>query len=272
MQEKLNAYLKDWQLEQPELIAETNTSHVYRVNRGDEILALKLLNPIGMADEWGGALALDYYAEQGAVKIFEHDEGAHLLEYLDGDDLIPLVDAGEDDKATAISTEVLNKLHQSQGEIPAIRHLKSWFQALFDKAKADEIAGIDSIFRRAAPLARDLLDNPRGQVVLHADIHHANIRYSQRGYLAFDPKGIYGERSYDAANMLYNPRPEIAVDETRLFRAAGILAKALNLDYQRYLKFAYAYGCLSAAWTLESEDGDASSTLSIATMLEEAIN
>jgi streptomycin 6-kinase len=273
MQDKLKHYMELWDLKNPQLIAETFMSHVYRVEANGEILAIKVLSEDGAYDEVGGALALAYYGGNGAAQLTRYDEGAHLLEYLDGGDLIPLVEAGQDEEATRISAEVITKLHEQGGQVPELRSLKRWFRSLFEKAKADEVAGIESIYRRAVPVANELLANPEKEVVLHADIHHANIRHhSKRGWLAIDPKGIYGERTYDAANMLYNPNDAVSEDETRLFRTAGILAKALNLDSQRYLKFAYAYGCLSAAWSLEGDDAEgAASTLKIAAMLEEAI-
>ena len=269
MQDKLEHYLELWSLKNPELIAETFMSHVYRVEANGEILAIKLLSEDGAYDEIGGAIALNYYAGKGAARLFRYDEGAQLLEYLDGGDLIPL----EDDEATKIAAQVINQLHEKRGNVPELRSLKRWFRSLFEKAKADEVAGIESMYRRAVPIVNELLANPQDEVVLHADIHHANIRrHTKRGWLAIDPKGIYGERSYDAANMLYNPSQEVAEDESRLFRTAGILAKELNLDTQRYLKYAYAYGCLSAAWSLEGDDEDnAASSLIIAGMLEEAI-
>lgn len=269
MQDKLEHYLNLWSLKNPELIAETFMSHVYRVEADSEILAIKVLSEDGAYDEVGGALALEYYAGKGAARLLRYDEGAQLLEYLDGGDLIPVFD----DEATKIAAQVINQLHEARGKAPELRSLKRWFNALFDKARADEEAGIESIYRRAVPIANELLANPEREVVLHADIHHANIRHhARRGWLAIDPKGIFGERTYDAANMLYNPTKEIAEVETRLFRTAGLLAKELNLDYQRYLKYAFAYGCLSAAWSLEGDDAEgAASALRIAGMLEEAI-
>jgi streptomycin 6-kinase len=270
MQEKLQYYLAAWDLDAPQLIAETFSSYVYRVEAKGEVLALKVLTDDGTYDEGGGALALEYFDGHGAVRIMRYDKGAHLLEFVAGEDLIPMVEAGQDDKATKISAEVLNKLHQKRGKTPELRSLRSWFNGLFEKAKADEFAGTESIFRRGAVLAEMLLSSPIQETVLHADIHHANMRYhAQRGWLAFDPKGIYGERTYDACNMLYNPNRAICEDETRLFRTAGILSKELHLDTQRYLQYAFAYGCLSAAWSLEMEGEDAQPALTIAGMIEE---
>jgi streptomycin 6-kinase len=85
--------------------------------------------------------------------------------------------------------------------------------------------------------------------VLHGDIHHYNIRYSPRGWLAFDPKGVVGERTYDCANALCNPvMPELVHNETRLLNNAAILADALELELGRVLAFTFIYACLNASW------------------------
>ena len=89
--------------------------------------------------------------------------------------------------------------------------------------------------------------------MLHGDIHHRNIRQSTRGWLAFDPKGLVGERIYDCANTLCNPAmPELVHNEIRLLTNAAILADTLALDLSRLLAFTYAYACLNASWWSES--------------------
>ena len=79
-----------------------------------------------------------------------------------------------------------------------------------------------------------------------------DIRQSSRGWLAFDPKGLVGERTYDCANTLCNPvMPELVHNETRLLTNASILADRLSLDPWRVLAFTYAYACLNASWWLQ---------------------
>jgi streptomycin 6-kinase len=188
------------------------------------------------------------------------DEGAHLLEYVGGEDLIPMVKRGEDQQATAIISDVLNQLHRAPIETPdGLRPLKRQFRSLFQKAEQDQQAGMESIFRRAEPIARALLEHPREERALHGDIHHANIRYhAERGWLAFDPKGLYGERTYDAANTLCNPMdmPELVVNAARLLANAEILARGLGIEVSRILAFVYVYACLSASWSLEDSGED----------------
>nr|PZN49838.1 MAG: hypothetical protein DIU68_19345 [Chloroflexota bacterium] len=274
MPERLDSYLAAWGLSDPKPLAQTVTSHVYTVSYKGTTAVLKLLTDAGW-EERTGARALDYYGGHGAVRIFRYDDHAQLLEYVDGEDLIPLVKRGEDERATEIIANVLNKLHQSQPgvHLPALTPLRKWFRQLFARADRDRQQGVESIFVRAATVAGKLLSESEPPHVLHGDIHHENIRYSaRRGWLAFDPKGLLGERAFDAANTLYNPvaMPALIEDEARLLRNAGILSRALGIDFNRLLSFAFVYGCLSAVWWLD--DGkEPGSELRIAGIIERHI-
>jgi streptomycin 6-kinase len=247
---KLNSYLAAWDLSNPQLLTQTATSHIYTVTHDTETVVLKLLSPLE-TEEQRGALALRYFDGRGAVRLLRYDEGAHLLEYATGDELVTLVEHGEDQNATRIIAQLIKQLHSVPQDAPrdGLLPLERWFGELFTKAAADRQAGIESIYVRSAALTERLLADQREVRVLHGDIHHRNIRQSLRGWLAFDPKGVVGERTYDCANTLCNPvMPELVHNETRLLTNAAILADMLALDLSRVLAFTYAYACLNASW------------------------
>jgi streptomycin 6-kinase len=271
MSDQLTHYLNLWNLSNPQLLAQTVTSHIYIVTFGKTRAALKLLTPMGTKDERNGAVALRYFNGHGAVQLFREDEQAHLLEYVDGEDLTALVKRNEDEQATEIIADVLNKLHAvrtSTQDITSLTPLSLWFRSLFQKAESDQHT--HSIYVRAARLAEKLLATPHDVHVLHGDIHHENIRHhSERGWLAFDPKGLLGERSYDAANTLCNPldMPTLVENERRLLKNAEILAEKAGFDHSRLLAFVFVYACLSASWTLE-DGGNPRHALRIAEIVE----
>jgi len=247
---KLSYYLNAWNLSNPQLLTQTATSHIYTVTHDTETVVLKLLSP-SETDEQRGALALRYFDGHGAVRLLRYDESAHLMEYAAGDELVTLVERGEDENATRTIAQVIEQLHSVPQDAPrdGLFMLDRWFGELFNKATADRQAGIESIYVRSASLARRLLADQREVRVLHGDIHHRNIRQSARGWLAFDPKGVVGERTYDCANTLCNPAmPEIVHNEARLLTNAAILADTLAIDLSRLLAFTYAYACLNASW------------------------
>ena len=252
---KLNYYLAAWNLSNPQFLTQTMTSHIYTVTHDTETVILKLLSP-SETEEQRGAVALRYFDGRGAVRLLRYDEGAHLMEYAAGDELVTLVEHGEDENATRIIAQVIKQLHSVPQDAPrdGLFMLDRWFGELFNKAAADRLAGIESIYVRSASLTQRLLADQREVRVLHGDIHHRNIRQSSRGWLAFDPKGVVGERTYDCANTLCNPvMPELVHNKTRLLTNAAILADTLAIDLSRVLAFTYAYACLNAScWSLRT--------------------
>ncbi len=270
----LNDYLAAWDLASPQLLAQTATSHIYTVTHATETVVLKVLAPLE-TEEQTGALALRYFAGHGAVRLLRADQGAQLMEYAPGDELVTLVERGDDEQATRIIAQVIEELHgvPQDGPHDGLFGLERWFAALFRQAAADRQAGVESIYRRSAALTERLLGDQREVRVLHGDIHHRNVRQSARGWLAFDPKGLVGERAYDCANTLCNPvMPELVHNEARLLTNAAILADTLAIDLGRVLAFTYAYACLNASWWLRSDAEPAQEiiewSLKVATIVE----
>jgi streptomycin 6-kinase len=246
-------YLASWQLTAPEPMAETPTSRVSSVLRGGRRVVLKVLKPRGN-EERIGALALEYFGGDGAVRLLAHDDQAQLLELAPGPHLSEMVRAGRDREATQVIAGVLERLHADRPHaVPSgLSTLRERFSALFTVAR--DVSGRDAdIFGRGARLAERLLSSPRDERVLHGDLHHDNVReHPQRGWLAFDPKGIWGERTYDACNTFLNPWTEVESFFTRerTRQRAGDLAGALKLPFDRLLGYVLAHACLSAAWSL----------------------
>lgn len=264
MSERLSSYLTSWALSDPHPLAQTPTSDVFTVSYAGTTAVLKLLKPYGV-EERSGAEALRHFDGHGAIRLLRSDEWGQLLEYAGGDSLVTLVDRGEDTASTQIIADVLRQLHSIplHGAGEGLLRLDRRFRALSKKAQADRRAGVESIYARGATVAAELLADPREVRVLHGDIHHANIRQSPRGWLAFDPKGIVGERTYDCANTLCNPfrgtprRDPLVHNEARLLGNAEILAQELRIALDRILAYTFAYACLSATWSLNIGDGDA---------------
>ena len=253
MTANLNHYLRLWNLSDPELLAQSPRAVVYSVVQNGEKVVLKLFTPIGVEDEADGLVALRYFAGHGAVRLLAHAGRAHLLEYAGDQDLAQMVYRGDDLAAAAVIAGVLNELHRPRPGVPTpqLRTLPQRFRSLFSTAAQDEAAGGESIYVRAARVARRLLAHPQDECVLHGDIQHHNIRlHPLRGWLAYDPKGLYGERLYDAANTLCNPAnaPDRVLSEERLLQVSQVLADEMGVDVERLRAFVFAFACLSASW------------------------
>lgn len=168
-----------------------------------------------------------------------------------------LVRSGKDDQATEMICELLNQIHFDRRERTGrnLTSLEERFSKLFLRAEKDDQTGVkNSLFIEAAREAKELLRNQQDMVVLHGDVHHENILCSKkRGWLLIDPKGLYGDRAFDALNVLFNPpeMPEVVLCEERLVRTAEALSRGLKIDLNKLWRFAFAYGCLAMVWCLE---------------------
>jgi len=149
----------------------------------------------------------------------------------------------EDGAATAILCAAVGKLHGPRPAPPSVPPLRELFNALLE-GREPRLAG-------ARRVAWDLLDQPRDVVLLHADIHHANVLdFGVAGWLAIDPWGYRGERTYDYANILRNPDPERVIQPGRFDRGRALIAELGRLDPDRLLRWTYAHAGLAAAWEI----------------------
>lgn len=253
----MQVFPERWKLSAPELIAETFSSRIWKVARDDGSVAIvKDLKPFDdVADELRGEHFLAWRRGEGAVRLYGRDGHRMLLEYA-GDRLLSqhLAEHG-DDAATAIAAEVMTRLFSASGHAPPpdLQPLRERFASLFRTAKTDRDTSVDSLYVEAAAIAERLLADPHDARPLHGDLHHDNILFGPRGWLAIDPKGVIGDPGFDAANMFYNPlgRDDLCLDPRRITHMAEVFGKTLGQSPKAILDHAIAYGCLSAAWHRE---------------------
>jgi streptomycin 6-kinase len=274
--ERLNKYMTKWQLSDAVHYDETHTSQIYVVTYQEKPAILKLLHA-DETEEKRSAIALRYFNGHGAVQLYRSDPGAQLLEYAFDPELATLVRRDQDEDATHILAGVIRELHSvpqdklTDGLIP----LPQWFRTLFTQADSDQQNEVNSIYIHGALIAEKLLAAPQDIRVLHGDVHHYNIRQSERGWLAFHPKGLVGERTYDCVNALCNPAmTELAHNKKRLLRNAEIFVNDLDLEKQRILDFTFAYCCLNASQWIGRMNGEKFINwyLKIARMIEDLID
>jgi streptomycin 6-kinase len=195
----------------------------------------------------GGAL-MAWWEGDGAAKVLARHGDALLLERATGSrSLAAMAAAGQDDDASRILCAVARRLHAPRSTpLPELVPLAHWFEALSPAARTH-----GGLLAAADATARTLLAEPRDVVVLHGDIHHGNVLDGgERGWLAIDPKGLSGERTFDFVNILRNPDAATALQPGRFDRQAALLADAATIDRHRLLQWTLAFAGLSAAWHL----------------------
>lgn len=245
-----------WSLSKTVLVAETDTSLLYRVEQnGREPAALKLLKPgaAGAGEARGGDL-LAWYGGEGAVTVFDSIEGAVFMEWVDGQSLGDLARAGKDQEATLALAEVAERLHlPRENDPPELIPLRAHFDALFESRSVVWPRMGRDLLARSVGIAHRLFDKPAPQRPLHGDLHHDNILRAARGWLAVDPKGLYGDPVYDLAPAFMNPidAPKLAADPARVMRLTDVFCARLGFKPKRLLGFAAVHAALSACWAIE---------------------
>ncbi len=260
MNQRLPSFPASWNIEAAKQIADTPAGMVYEVTLGDGSLAVaKALKDKVLTDSLRGADFIEWRAGVGCVKLLDRSDDIILMEHAGSETLRDvLFRDGNDDATTEIAADVLLHYHQPSTRPPpsSLLTLPQYFESLFRKAGLDRTDGIESPYMEAASLAEELIGRQSDIRPLHGDLHHENIMRSARGWIIIDPAGLIGDAALDVANMFSNPldRFDLTRSEARIASMASIFAKALKRDERVLLQYAFAYGCLSAAW--HDEDGN----------------
>ena len=207
-------------------------------------------------DEQRGNDLMAWWQGAGAAPVLAHDREAILLERArPGRSLADLVDAGDDIAATRQICHVAARLHGHRAsDRPRLRLLDDWFRDLSAVApsRGDWLA-------RCAASARALLADPRDPMPLHGDLHHGNVLdFGAKGWRAIDPKGLFGERTFDFAALFLNPdlagRPRRHADLPHILaQRVDLVARTASLDRLRLIRWIHAWCGLSALWFLEDK-------------------
>ncbi|WP_068313732.1 aminoglycoside phosphotransferase family protein [Polycladidibacter hongkongensis] len=256
--------LNEFSAHSPSHVTDTNIASVWRVKLADgNSAAVKLYKDDNFQDEAPGFDLLVAQDGLGAARVYARTNSAVLMEWLDGSSPGDLTRGGDDRAATEALIETANQLHQMPSrEIPSLDPLENRFRALLEaRFTADCPQKTEATVRAAAVLAKKLLATQTNIRPLHGDFHHDNIKGSERGYLAFDAKGVLGEHTFELANAFRNPvgaeefyrRPET------ILKRAAVWSAGLQVTQNHLLSWAAAYSALSLSWTHSSSFGPDSS-------------
>lgn len=253
MKDQLPAKAAAWNVRIDE-VRETATSVLGFGVRDRRRVVLKLTKKAD--DELHSGAVLRAFGGAGAVRVYESEIGAVLLERLDpGEELVNLVRRGADDEATMILAEVIAKLtnHTAPAECPTVADWGRGFERYLQSGDSQIPHGL---VREAQLLYHDLAASQRTTMLLHGDLQHYNVLFDrERGWTAIDPKGVVGELEYEVGALLRNPveLPKLFASRATVERRLEILTTLLPLDHARALKWSFAEAVLSAIWTVEDD-------------------
>jgi streptomycin 6-kinase len=253
MKDQLLAKAAEWNVTLEET-RETATSVLGFGVRDCRAVVLKLTKQA--ADEQHSGVMLRAFDGDGAVRVYESEVGAVLLERLDpGEELVNLVRRGGDDEATTIVAQVIAKLanHTPPAECPTVADWGRGFERYVRSGDAQIPYGL---VKQGQAVYDQLTFSQRTTMLLHGDLQHYNVLFDrERGWIAIDPKGVVGELEYEVGALLRNPGelPEFFTNRATIERRLEILTTLLSIDPTRALRWTFAQAVLSAIWTFEDE-------------------
>lgn len=205
-----------------------------------------------------GAAALQAFDGGGAARLLAADleRGALLLERVEPG--APLSDVPDEAWANGVAADVLRRLWRPAPADATLIRVEEWaggFARLRRRYDGGSGPLPARLVDRAERVYADLSASTGERMLLHGDLHHGNILASRRdAWLAIDPKGLIGERAYDAAWLLLDRPDALLADPDpvrRMARRLDLLAAALDLDRTRLWGWGLARAVLSAVWSLE---------------------
>lgn len=262
-------WLDKWKLVPQGKPWKTHSSQLLTVRMDGAAAVLKIASD---AHEVRGGKLLAWWEGDGAAKVYASSANAFVIERAEGTrSLMTMALQGFDDMASTIACSTVSRLHAHKspsGETPELVSLQSWFTEL------TAVSHDSRILQICANQAIKLLSAQQDMTVLHGDIHHDNILdFAERGWLAIDPKGLYGERGYDYANLIVNPDLHTVANPARFDRQVRVVSEQAGLNSQRLLAWVLAVSGLSALWFMQ--DGDiqhASQDLAVARMAAQSLS
>ncbi len=224
------------------VLADTPTSRLIAIG-SDRVL--KLAPPgQGLAAEIAALAAM---RGRGAAALHRADaaEGGLLLARASPGGALLDVARRDDDAATRIAARLIAALPCPPPPGALFAEAAGWARALASGVGALPPAMLDG----GAGLLRELAASAPPPVLLHGDLHRANILRDGEDWVAVDPKGLLGEPAAEAACLLRNPADPALL--ARGARRAAIIAETAGLDRARVLAWGQAGAIIAACWAVE---------------------
>lgn len=202
--------------------------------------------------------ALKHYNGEGAAKLLQSDieNDAMLIEKINPGTLLESCESIED--ATKYAVDVCKKLHKPIENQSVFPTLIDWFDR-FDERIYKKFNGTSGPFsseliEKVKSVSRNLLCSQEKTVLLHGDLHYANLLLSETGeYFSIDPKGVIGESEFE----IPLPRVTNPIIKKELLYRLDCFIEQSQFDKKRIYAWAFSKSVLAAWWTVE-DSGSAS--------------
>ncbi|NWQ39650.1 hypothetical protein MLOOGBEN_02915 [Bacillus sp. EB106-08-02-XG196] len=256
LESTVQTYLEQWDLTSEGPV--TNLSYNYVIKVRDSkgtpyILKLGVPN----FDTHNEMVTLQAYNGEGCAKLMKSDpkNGVMLLERL-----VPGTMLSEETDEMIVLENYIKVWKAIRRPIPdgtLTPSLTHWFEGLKRYRETGDVQISMEHVQLAEEFFQQVMESSEGPELLHGDLHHENILYSeQKGWMAIDPKGVAGDTYFDVVSFLINQLDSKAQPKNILKLRVDTISEQMGLDLPRLLKASIALGTLYACWGIEDQDPD----------------
>lgn len=196
--------------------------------------------------------ALKHYNGFGAAQLLKSDidSGAMLIEKINPGTLLESCESTE--YATKQAVDVCKKLHKSIDENTVFPTLIDWFegfdQRLYQKFNNTSGPFSKALVEKANFVSTGLLQSQSNTVLLHGDLHYANLLLSSNDQCkAIDAKGVIGEPEFE----IPLPRVTNPITKKELLHRLDCFIEQSQFDKKRIYGWLFCKATLAAWWTVE---------------------
>lgn len=206
------------------------------------------------------AKSLQLFAGNGAIRLLKENTADNVM-------LLEKAVPGErlsdktSEEQVSIFAEVVGQLHnQRSGDISIFPTLDLWakdFASYREKFSLSSGPIPQKLFEKTEAIFTQYPKENRQMILLHGDLHAANILSSERGWLAIDPKGIIGEKEFEVGVFLRNPYGEFPHETNYKKFITNRIAQCAELtgfDKKRITDWAFATAVNAMVWFLKDTE------------------
>jgi streptomycin 6-kinase len=251
LEQRVETYLQKWELTSEGPVDNLSYNFVLKVmDYNGTPLILKLGVP--NFDTKNEMVTLQVYDGDGCAKLLNSDSenGVMLLEALVPGRML----SAEKDEMMVLENyiKVWKAIRRPVPDVTLTPSLTHWFEGLTRYRNAGEGPISMEHVQLAEEFFHEVMEASEGPQLLHCDLHHENILYSeQKGWMAIDPKGVAGDPYFDVISFLINQLESKPDPKSILKLRVDTISEQMGLDRERLLKAAIALGTLYACWGVE---------------------
>lgn len=249
--------LVKYEIQSPQLLLQKIRKRLYSGLYQNKPVVIKIVTDVeGLRQEVDALLYFKMIAPKNIPTVFLHENNVLIMECIFPGTILKNEYALDDLRSMEVLCRSIQLLH-----VPYAHTFQQHFQTLHQliaPLQGDSRGIPNEYLNSAYKTAQWLLKTTNQSVLLHGDLYHDNILYSDTGeWVVIDPKGVIGDPVYDIVTALSSPLPELLqhknakniIEERIVF-----VAQQLLYSEDRIRKWLYVKSVLSWLWALEDNE------------------